>query len=89
MLIKQTGRKETPGDGLNNAQLTLSFLKINEKGSTEAERHCVIGKTLELNQFIHYKFVLPSVWKVAMYCFGDMELFLPPQEMRSYGYNYN
>lgn len=89
MLIKQKGRTKTPRDALNNALLTLRFLNIDEKGSGEAERHRVIGKTLELNQSIHYKVVLPPEWKVAMYCVGDMELFLSPQEMRSYGYNYN
>ena len=44
MLIKQKGRVENPRGSLNNALLTLNFLNVGEKGTSVAERHCVIRK---------------------------------------------
>ena len=45
--------------------LTLNFLNVNEKGTTAAERLCVIEKPVELNQPIYYKDVLISEWKLV------------------------
>ena len=54
MLNKHKGVIKIPRNILYNALLTLNFLNANEKGTTGAERHWIIGKTKELNQ-IHFK----------------------------------
>lgn len=41
----------------------LCFLNINEKGTTAAERHWVIARTVGLNQFIYDKDMVTSEWK--------------------------
>ena len=55
--VKQTERDEKyPRNRLYNALLTLNFLNANEKGTTAAERHWIIGeKTAELNQLVYFK----------------------------------
>ena len=44
MIIKQKGRVKNPRDRLNNTFLTLNFLNVGEKGTSVADRHCVIRK---------------------------------------------
>ena len=76
MLIKQKWRIKPPRDRPNSALLTLSFLNVNEKWTTAAERLCVIEKPVELNQPIYYKDVLTSERNPRISCIGDMDLFI-------------
>ena len=82
-----------PKDRLNNALLTLNFLNTNEEGTTAAERHWIIEKTMELNQPIYFKGVLTSEWKpgyvsrwgrgFAFISAGEEKLWIPTKLIKS------
>lgn len=48
-----------------DALLTLKFLNANEKGMTAVERHWIIENNAELNQFVYFKDMLTSEWKLG------------------------
>ena len=76
-----------PRNRLHNALLTLNFLKTNEKGTTAAERHWIMEKSVELNQLVYIKDVLTSQWKpgdvlrwgrgFALVSTGEEKLWIP------------
>ena len=66
MLNKQEEVGNAPRNRLHNGLLTLNLLNANEKGTTAAERHCIIEKSSELNQPVYFKDVLTSQWKTGV-----------------------